>query len=258
MMLCLAESLTLRRGMDTQDQMERYVLWRTQGYMSSSVDRGAFDIGRTTATAIGEYVYAKRTAGDTFRPARVVGPSGPFNAGNGGIMRLAPVPILFWRSDEAARTASRIASAVTHASAECLDAAAMMATVIVRALNGEDKQRVTDLRFMAEKVCSERLKGVCHGDYKSKSRDEISTSGYVVDTLEAALWSFHLADSFMEGLVRLLPMGKDVDTVCCVYGQIAGAFWGFSAIPQWLVDGLQRKDLIARVAEGLVHTALTV
>jgi ADP-ribosyl-[dinitrogen reductase] hydrolase len=265
MMLCLAESLTVCRGMDTNDQMERYVRWHREGHMSSSTSRGCFDLGRTTATAIGAYAYAKRIAEHQTethaekRPERfyktvLYGPTGDMNAGNGGIMRLGPVPVFFWRSRKTALDAARLSSAVTHGNKECLDCASLMGDVIFKGVNGFSKDVVLENSSLP--VSGERIRGLCAGKFRGKPRKDISTSGYVVDTLEAALWAFERSSSYFEGLATLLPMGGDVDTVCCVYGQIAGAFYGYSSIPPWLLDGLQRKDLVARTVHALVTVAL--
>ena len=91
------------------------------------------------------------------------------------------------------------------------------------------------------------------GIYKTKTRDEIKTTGYVIDSLEAALWSFYTTDTYKDGMKKLVTMGKDVDTVCCIYGQIAGAYYGYSSIPQHWLYSLQKSILIDYIVENFLH-----
>ena len=106
MMLCLMNSLYETDKFDHNDQMERYILWRSKGYMS--VNGKCFDIGRTCSMAIGEYLLAKRLG--THNPNTYYGLNNEFNSWNGGIMRLAPIPIFFHNSKELTIKYSRLSS----------------------------------------------------------------------------------------------------------------------------------------------------
>lgn len=280
MMLCLAVSLTENENFSPVDQMERYVRWRRDGYMSSCPKRGCFDIGRTTSMAISKFHYAQeqfsRNNDDGFFSA-YHGLDGEYDSGNGGIMRLAPVPIVYHYDVEAAGHFSMLSSKVTHASAECLEAATLMGEIIAKLLQGQGKREASlkaaskqddqhkqhnqqehnqqdsdkeNVRFSCPSVQS-----IYMGTYLEKTRAEIKTSGYVIDSLEAALWAFHLTETFEDGMMLLAGCGSDVDTVCCIYGQIAGAFYGYFAIPKRWVNSLQRITLLAETGMNLVKTA---
>lgn len=252
MMLCLAESLVERGGFDANDQMERYWQWLTRGYMSSS-ERGAFDIGNATMRSIMAYGEDRRHG----RPLKKgYGIIGVYARGNGGIMRLAPIPVYYHADHAATITRAAASSAVTHAEPECLDAAVLMAHVMHKLLNGASKAEACDNAEVEPHVFSEKIKALCRGEYKSKSRDEISTKGYVVDTLEAALWTLHTCETYEAGIKTLAAMGDDVDTTCCVYGQLAGALWGLGAIPHRWLGALQCMDTVKRVCTSLVAAAL--
>ena len=79
----------------------------------------------------------------------------------------------------------------------------------------------------------------------------MKSSGWVVDTLEVALWGFFKYDSWMEGALAVVNLGGDADTAGAVYGALAGAFYGFEGLPVECVEGMQMKDLIESIAEGM-------
>ena len=191
MALCLATSLVELRRFDLRDQMERYCRWAETGYLSSTGQ--CFDIGRTVAAALRRY----RASGDP-----VAGPTDARTSGNGCIMRLAPVPMFFFPDERAAVEHSAASSRATHGSVECVEAAGLLGSILVRALAGASKQEI--LRGgPGSTIRAATLASIARGDYVDKPESEIHGSGYVVECLEAALWSFARTDSF-EGAVLLL------------------------------------------------------
>lgn len=273
MMLCLARSLAVRGAFDAEDQMDRYERWLNKGYMSS-MDR-SFDVGSTTMRSIQPYAndkFGNQTGQTAFATLgeRAYGMIGERYRGNGGIMRLAPVVVWALDEGEAVDLAVR-QCAVTHADPVCTDCAAVMARVLWRLMSGAPKDEALDLSSvdLADLAVPESegpgkaIRAVCRGEYKEKSRDEVSTSGYVVDTLEAALWALWTTDSYEEGVMTLAAMGDDADTTCCVFGQLAGPLYtraGGSGsgsgsaivVPERWSAALARRDLIDSVIDGLL------
>ena len=239
MALCLTASL-LDKGFDLHDQMQRYVRWHDEGYMSSN--GRCFDIGMATSSALERF---RRTG----NPA--AGSRAPDSAGNGSIMRLAPVPIHYLDTPELAIEMSAAQSTTTHQAPECLGACRLLGEVLVRALQGKPKEEV--LAPSAQTLpMSGALQLIARGDYQSKSEDQIKGSGYVVQSLEAALWCFWQTDSFEACVLRAANLGDDADTTAAVAGQLAGAFYGESGIPaQWLGKLAMARD-IGQWAEQLV------
>ena len=92
---------------------------------------------------------------------------------------------------------------------------------------------------------------VAEGSFRRKQPPEIVGSGYVVKTLEAALWAFHDARDFREAVLTAVNLGDDADTTRVVCGQLAGACWGESGIPVDWREGLARKDMVERALSGL-------
>ena len=93
---------------------------------------------------------------------------------------------------------------------------------------------------------------VAQGSFRKKSPPQIVGSGYVVKSLEAALWAFHDAKDFREAVLRAVNLGDDADTTGAVCGQLAGAYWGESGIPVEWRDGLARPEMIEKALRGLV------
>ncbi len=231
MALCLATSLVERRGFDARDQMERYCRWREKGYLSSTGT--CFDIGTTTSTALSRY----RCTGDPY-----TGSTDPHAAGNGSIMRLAPIPICYYPDAQQVAHYAAESSRTTHGALECLDACRLLGLILLRALLGQPKDEV--LCVPVEGLAAPAILALARGDYRARSEREIVGSGYVVKSLEAALWCFWTTDSFEEAVVRAVNLGDDADTTGAIVGQVAGAFYGAESIPpRWLAPLALRAEI---------------
>ena len=248
MALCLAESLIECGGFDARDQMERYVRWWREGHLSPTGE--CFDIGGTVSTALGKFLsYGDPYAGSTH----------PRSAGNGSLMRLAPVP-MFWASDPlAAIERSAESSRTTHGAITCVDACRYMGGLIVGALAGASKADLLSDRYAPpgaegvwddDPLCPE-IDAIAAGSFKEKSPPAIRGKGYVVDCLEAALWAFHTTDSFEVGALAAVNLGDDADTTAAICGQIAGAYYGLSGIPENWRQRLALYDDIEQLADAL-------
>ena len=238
MALCLAASL-LEHGFDTHDQMHRYTSWHDEGYMSSNGK--CFDIGIATSSALERF---RRTGNP------LAGSTKPDSAGNGSIMRLAPVPIHYLDTPDLAIQMSEAQSKTTHQAPECLVACRLLAEALVRALQGMSKPEV--LAASAQSMpMSEALKAIANGQYKFKSRGEIQGSGYVVESLEAAFWCFWRTECFEDCVLMAANLGDDADTTAAVAGQLAGAFYGESGIPAHWLRKLAMVNEIRQLAEQL-------
>jgi ADP-ribosyl-[dinitrogen reductase] hydrolase len=267
--LCLALSLIERQGSDPQDQVRKYIAWYRQGYMSSMPELGCFDIGIGTQSVLKawsahfkEHGYGKvgsevarevtkegqKMIDDLFRRESY--------CGNGSLMRVIPVALAFHAAGmEKAAASARESSRVTHPHSRCQEACAIHTQLAVKALQGGDKNALAEVIATAsiqDNQLRDRL-----GAYKSldswmqQPESKIRSTGYVIDTLEAALWGFFTTGTFEEGAVRVVNLGHDADTVGAVYGGLAGAFYGFDAIPARWIKTMRNKDLLQRVSEGL-------
>ncbi len=239
MALCLGYSLEERNGFDAHDQMTRGVRWWKEGYLSST--DVCFDIGVTVAGALHRF----QQTGDPF-----AGSTDPHKAGNGCIMRLAPVPIFYAEDIDAATHYAAESARTTHAAPECLDASRLFARILVRALRGDDKHTVL-LGDRATFTGEPTIEAIARGDYRSKHQAQIRGSGYVVDSLEAALWCFDRTDTFADAVLLAANLGDDADTTAAVCGQVAGAFYGEAGIPADWRARLTMGEEIAALADRL-------
>lgn len=242
MALCLAESLLERGGHDPVDQLERYVHWYREGHLSATGE--CFDIGGTTRKALQRF---ERTG----EPAS--GPTDPYAAGNGSIMRLAPV-VLFYHPDvEAVDHFAGESSRTTHGAEEAVAGCRILGGILHALLEGVPKADAIRAVAPADWM-SPRLRTIAEADYVGRGEDEIRGSGYVVDSLEAALWCFERTETFADAVLLAANLGDDADTTAAVCGQLAGASYGAGGIPaQWL-DRLVLRDTIEAWAERLLHS----
>ncbi|TDQ59068.1 ADP-ribosyl-[dinitrogen reductase] hydrolase [Mesocricetibacter intestinalis] len=242
MAICLAESLIAKNGFDPYDQLQRYYQWASTG-INSSLDR-AFGMGKQVAMALGEFrkkprPYSLNTASRY--------------SGNGSLMRLIPVLLFYHRAPELMVKYAGLSSKTTHASQEAVQSCEYFALLISRIFAGRKKQNLFEdndaLRF-------EPLTHICQGLFKTKCADQVGSAGYVIDSLEAALWAFWHTDNFRAAILAAANLGDDADTNAAICGQIAGAYYGVENIPSPWLEVLYRKADIEQLALGLIQNRL--
>ncbi|TBL80195.1 ADP-ribosylglycohydrolase family protein [Paenibacillus thalictri] len=248
MALCLAESLLACGGFHPLDQMQRYVKWYREGYLSSTGE--CFDIGNTVRTALERF---ERT-GEPF-----CGSLSPLTAGNGSLMRLAPAAMFYAADPHAAIIKCGDSSLTTHGAAAAIDACRFFGGLLVGALSGESKEELLADRYAplpgiwdTYRLVPE-IGEVASGSYKRRNPPEIKGSGYVVQSLEAALWAFYNSGDFREGCHLAANLGDDADTTAAIYGQLAGAYYGEAAIPADWIAKLAKREFIERLADRLLE-----
>jgi len=250
MALCLAESLLECRRFDLHDQIERYIRWWRDGHLSSN--GVCFDIGNTILAALRHFQMTGEAE---------AGSKDPYSAGNGSIMRLAPVPIYFHDTEEAMRQ-SYNSSKTTHRAPACLDACLYLGGMLSGFLSGGTKEEILsdDLPehgSWSKRMLCPQIATIAAGSFKTKMPPEIAGTGYVVQSLEAALWAFYRSSSFEEGALLAVNLGDDADTTGAVYGQIAGAYYGLSGIPEKWLQKLAKRDLILDSATRLNNASIS-
>lgn len=244
MALCLAASLVECSGFAPYDQMMRYCRWMRDGYMSGN--GRCFDIGNTVRAALRSF----EATGEPYS-----GSTSPRSAGNGSIMRLAPIPMFFFLDHAAAAHFSGESSRTTHGAEECVDACRLFGSMIFKALSGQNKAEILfgdPFPFAPDTPpLSPNIQAIADGTYRDKTVEAITGSGYVVESLEAALWCFYQTDNFRDAILSAANLGDDADTTAAICGQIAGAFYGESGIPEPWRQRLAQAELIRDLAERL-------
>lgn len=239
MALCLATSLITMNAFDPVHQMDLYCRWWDEGYLSSTGT--CFDIGNTVSSALARYKQTRNPfSGSTH--------SG--SAGNGCLMRLAPVPMFFASDRDRALYFSGESARTTHSAPECIEASRLLGDMIVRALAGATKDEIL-FETEIDQVSSPAIQAIAQGEYRHKRVTDIRGSGYVVESLEAALWCFLETDSYEQAILVATNLGDDADTTAAICGQLAGAYYGEMAIPAHWRDQLVMREEIATLAEQL-------
>ncbi len=245
MALCLAHSLLHCRGFDAVDQMNRYCNWYRHGYMSSTGE--CFDIGGTVSQALEAYL----RSGDPFS-----GSQAESSAGNGSLMRLAPVAMYYAHSPLATvATMAADSSRTTHAAAEAVDACVLFAAQLRMALAGHDKQAI--LLGHGATPDAPAIAALALRDHVAVDAAAILGSGYVVDALSAALWCFATTDDYASAVLKAANLGDDADTTAAICGQLAGAYYGLEGIPAGWRQTLHDAAMLLAVADDLLQAALS-
>ena len=250
MALCLAMSLIGRGGFHAMDQMQRYVRWCREGYLSST--GSCFDIGNTVASALSRF----RNSSEPYS-----GATDEMSAGNGSLMRLAPVPMYFAGDAAEAIDRSADSSRTTHGAEEAVDACRYFSGLLIGALYGVDKETLLAPRWCLvgglwkEGWLAEKIAFIADGSFKDREPPEIKGSGYVVKSMEAALWAFNKSQDFCEGALLAAILGDDANTTAVIYWQVAGAYYGAQAIPAEWRERLTMATEITSIADSLYDHA---
>ena len=242
MALALADSLLFCPALDEADLMDRFLSWHQAGEYSCTGT--CFDIGITTRQALQRY---KRSGNP------LAGSADPRSAGNGSLMRLAPVAIRYWNDRPALRDVAARQSRTTHGAPQAIDACIAYAEILADAIAGHPRSRVMRPRRSAH---DEAIARIVAGSWRGAHRDTVMSSGYVAHSLEAALWSVGRTGNFTDAVLLAVNLGNDADTTGAITGQLAGALYGASSIPSDWMDTLAWQERIAATAQTLFAQSL--
>lgn len=217
--LALCDSIKQCGAIDTEDIYNRFRSWLEIGKYTQ--DGRAFDVGRTCFTAI-----ATHKGKDDIK-----------SNGNGSLMRIVPLAFVEGISDRQIEEVS----AVTHAHAISREACRIYVHIAMDLKNGASLQDAVDENVRETSSVFERL-----SDIKNCHVDEIKSTGYVVDTLEASLWCLLNTSSFRDALETAVNLGGDTDTIGAVTGGLAGIFYGIEGIPEEWIKALRKPKMIER------------
>jgi ADP-ribosylglycohydrolase len=172
-------------------------------------------------------------------------------------MRLAPVPMFFASEPGRAIQEAAASSTTTHGAPEAVDACRLLAAILTGLLGGVSKREVLSTSWLETMAgleiesLSPKIEALARGGYKDADEAEVRGSGYVVESLEAALWAFWRSEDFREGALLAVNLGDDADTTGAVYGQLAGACYGMEGIPADWLDKLAWRERIGDLADQI-------
>lgn len=253
--LCLAEAIT-KVGFQPQELMQEtaknFCQWYDEDYWTA---RGnLFDIGGTTADAI-----ANLKAGIS---PTLAGGKEDYSNGNGSLMRIFPLATGINRiaNDDLINLSEQI-SCLTHAHPRSQIACGIYMMVLMGLFAGKDaiaayqaaidqaEARYSERPYVLELLHYRRL---FERQIHLLPIDEIRSTGYVIDSLEAAIWCLVNSSSYAETVLKAVNLGGDTDTIAAIAGGLAGVYFGYDSIPSDWLDVLARKDDILALANQLV------
>lgn len=238
MALCLAQSLLVYPRLNPTDLMDRFCRWLFE-HENTSTGR-CVGVGQNTFRTLVNY----RRTGETFA-RQMTGRSD----GNGAIMRLAPVAAMHWRDPQEALRIAALQSRTTHCSELSAAACELLCAILCDLIAGrawEDAcQRTPDPDW------PQPIREIAAGCWKGRNASELGTTGFVVSTLETALWAVEEGNSFESSLLIAVNLGGDADTIGAVTGQVAGARYGYDAIPAHWLDMLALRAELDEVSLSL-------
>lgn len=255
MMLCLADSIGQQKKMDYEDIMKRFWAWFK--HSKYTPDHRTFDYGRTCAKAIFRFH-------DGNEPLLCGGREERDN-GNGSLMRIAPLPLYLFskygpdamEKEECFELIHNVSS-LTHAHPISLIGCDIYCSIMIEILKGTEKSALQGyaLPKIGKYLNSHpefndammKYDRIFHMNFKDTSENLIRSFGYVVDTLEAALWCFLNTENYKDCVLKAVNLGFDTDTVACVAGSMAGLYYG--DIPEEWIKDIRNKKLIDEIIKG--------
>lgn len=242
--LCIAEELT--KGYDLEKIGQSFVKWNKYGHWTAH--GRLFDIGGTTRHSIARLIKGEsaRFSGNIFEE----------DNGNGSLMRT--LPLAFYLKDEenieiVYQTVKEVSS-ITHGHFRSVFACFIYVIFAIELIKGKDKEEAysktqnSALEFAEIQGFNPKeiqlFDRVLKNDISEYDEDTISSSGYVLHSLEASLWCFLNSESYSEAVLKAVNLGEDTDTTGAITGGIAGIYYGFENIPdEWVSELVRKKDI---------------
>lgn len=247
MTFCLAKSLC--RGYDIHDIADNFSEWLFDNHWTPHGK--VFDVGTTTRVALGHIKKVEHPS--------MAGGMGEHDNGNGSLMRILPIAFHVKNLEDKKKfkIVSEV-SAITHAHIRSIISCCIYVEILINLLKGKNKEDAyEDMKqgiinyFKNEKQELEFFNRILNDDIASFPKDEIESSGYVLDTLEASLWCFLNNISYKETVLTAVNLGGDTDTTGAVAGGLAGIYYGFEKIPKKWIEVIARKEEIIELASRL-------
>lgn len=235
---------SLCNGYDLQDIANKFVAWWKEGLWTPHGQ--AFDIGGATFKAV------RRMKKGV--PPKESGIKGEFGNGNGSLMRILPLAFyLLHHSEKNRQQIIEEVSSLTHAHHRSVVACiyytefaiCLLQNMAQREAYAKTNQAMNRLHKAEHRGELKHLQRILKSDITNLPKKEIKSYGYVIDTLEAALWSFLSTDNYQDCVLTAVNLGQDADTTGAVAGGLAGLYYGIDAIrADWKKQLVKVQDII--------------
>lgn len=239
--MVLATLDSLINGLDYSDIMNKFAQWLGEGRYTA--DGEVFDVGNSTRKSILLY------AAENIAPTEC-GQNSEWDNGNGSLMRMLPfVLYTYYQKTENSLDIISDASRLTHSHERSIIGCGIYAFIVWELLRETSKMSVYKgltqaCQFFADSEELELYSRLFELDFASLPIEEIKSDGYIVDTLEAAIWCFLNSENYSECVLKAVNLGEDTDTVAAVAGGMAGIFYGYNELPEKWINKLARREYI--------------
>lgn len=255
MILATIDSLNIEKKINYNDIMNKFIDWYSTGKYTPF--ENVFDIGNATATALHRY----KNNNSEFK----CGSTEIYSNGNGSLMRILPISLyLHYTKDPMFDVISNISS-MTHAHIYSIFSCVIYSVFINEYLKNKNIQRAyTNLQEIIKNILSnaenesignlDDLKNVfsrlIYNDISKYKEEEIKSSGYVIDTLEACFWCLLTTDNYSDAVLKAVNLGDDTDTIAALTGGLAGLVYGYNSIPPKWINSLQKKETLSSFVDN--------
>lgn len=237
MTICLAESL-LEKKFDLNDQFFKYRKWYLEGY--ASANGRCYGIGQQTLRALMK------------NNLEIKYGHNPSAGGNGSLMRSCPIALYYLGRYEEIKNKSILASRVTHENDDASWSCVVFNSIISLLIKGADRKEVLNMVLdIHNGYTPKNIKEILLIDYEKINSNNLSVSGFSLDTLRIAIWSLINADDFEDGITRVIMLGNDTDTFAAVTGALLGCYFGHESIPDRWKGKVVNFEYINKLAESL-------
>ena len=250
------ESISRLGKIDFQDIMQNFLRWYDYGDFTATGER--FDIGNTTRAAIVRF--ARKLL-----PPTKCGATTENSNGNGSLMRILPATLYLFSTrgkiDVDELEIIHEFSALTHGHAVSKIACGIYSLIAAQLLNGKNLSEAFTLgmndakNFYGANDSFKTFSRLCDENFAALPEEKISSSGYVLDALEAALWCLLTTDDYKSLALKAVNLGGDTDTTAAIAGGLAGIFYGAEAIPDEWLKILKRRDYLEKISEDFAAAA---
>lgn len=250
MTLATIDSILSTKTIDANDIASKFLNWfRNAEYTATNE---CFDIGRTTLQALAKYELKLDDAVNC-------GGNGEYDNGNGSLMRILPVAYYIYYNDiidsQEIYNIVKQVSSITHAHEISVLGCYIFVRYTLLLLDGKDKiQAYKELQNVDYKMFSDyslsKYSRILKGNIQDADEDNISSSGYVVSTLEATMWLFLNSNDYNTTILKAVNLGEDTDTVAACVGGLLGIYYGIESIRDSWKQNLKKYEYISSLCDS--------
>lgn len=251
MMIATMDSISECQEINYEDIMTRYYRWYKESeYTATNI---TFDVGLTIRRALEKFGKGTKCINCGMRD---------YNSnGNGSLMRMLPISLYMINQNYDTKTEIETTyyySSLTHAHDISIMGCKLYTDIIKELLKtGNLREALGALKNYDYKSYYDNYlmyNNIITGRIMEMTEEQIKSTGFVVSTLEASIWSILNSNSFEEAVLKAVNLGGDTDTIGAITGSIAGIIYGYNSIPKKWIDSIQNKELVSKITEKFIIT----